>query len=48
LPTLTNENKFNEQGEKVRGFEPWMISNFAVGAAASAFIILLIPPSSPQ
>ena len=31
-------------GRLLRGFEPWMISNVAVGAATASFLNLLVPP----
>lgn len=29
---------------RARGFEPWMISNVAVGMAVGSFLTLLVPP----
>ena len=29
---------------RVRGFEPWMISNVAIGIAVGSFLTLLVPP----
>lgn len=29
---------------RARGFEPWMISNVAIGMAIGSFLTLLVPP----
>lgn len=41
---MTEPGEDNTVAEKSRGFEGWMLSNFAMGAGFSAFVALLIPP----